>query len=143
MIRTDKLYINGGCVGINSADGALHIAVEAKAEHKQKKKVDDHYIDADSAAVCLGCTKSDCTGDTDCYIMERNRRNGKAEDRLYSVFMDEYRKMTNAGLTITDVSRMLNINKSTLWRSMRRHHFGGTTAARIMAYLDRIGVKYE
>lgn len=142
MIRTDKLYVSGGCIGIKSADGALHTSLDTGNQRKTKKKVDDHYIDPDEAKVCLCCEKTDCTGDIDCYIMARNRKNGIGEDKLYREFMDQYNKMIGDGLTLTDVAKKLEVNKSTLWRSMRRQHFGGMTAERIKIFLKKDEIDY-
>ena len=68
--------------------------------------------------------------------------NGIGEDNLYRNFMDQYNKLIGDGLTLTDVAKLLDVNKSTLWRSMRRQHFGGMTAERIKIFLEMDGIDY-
>ena len=142
MIQTDKLYINGGLVGINSADGALHTA-DTGEPVRNRKKQDDHYIDPKTAAVCLECDKKNCTGDERCFKMEQQRRNGNPDgDPACSAFIKEYHRMRSAGVKHIRIAEMLGMHKSTLWWDIRKGHFGGESLKRIRRFLRERGIEY-
>lgn len=143
MIRTDKLYINGGYVGINSADGALHTAADTGEPIGKKKKQDDHYIDPKTAAVCLNCEKENCTGDERCFKLEQQKRNGSpAADPACEAFIREYHKMRSSGVKHIRIAEMLGMHKGTLWWGVRNGQFGGESLKRIKRFLKKRGIEY-
>lgn len=149
MIRTDKLFMDGGVVGIRSADGAIHTASGASLRDGSGGKAYERCFGRDDASVCLNCTRKHCVGTEECYKEERRRQQQTGETEkdpgreLFELFMKtEYARMKGEGMSDRQISLSVGLTPTSLFNAKRQERFTAKGCEKVKKHMREVGIKF-